>query len=126
VVICEDEGITQMQLRRILTQAGCVVVATAGDGQAGVDAVLRERPDLVLMDIKMPVMDGLEAAEKILAAYRVCIIMLTAYATPEYQQRASEIGVCGYIIKPITAQTLLPQLQQAYTRFKEAEEGQRE
>jgi two-component system, response regulator PdtaR len=119
VVICEDEGITQMQLKRILTQAGLVVVATAGDGQSGVDAVLRERPDLVLMDIKMPVMDGLEAAEQILATYRVCIIMLTAYATEEYQQRATEIGSCGYVIKPITAQTLLPEMQQAYTRFSD-------
>jgi two-component system, response regulator PdtaR len=122
VVICEDEGITQMQLKRILTQAGLIVVATAADGQAGEEAVLRERPDLVLMDIKMPVMDGLEAAEQILAAYRVCIVMLTAYATGDYQQQAAEIGSCGYIVKPITAQTLLPQLQQAYAQFTDVQD----
>lgn len=69
VVICEDEGITQLQLKRILTLAGLKVVGVAGDGQAGVETVLRERPDLVLMDIKMPVMDGLEAARQIMAAY---------------------------------------------------------
>jgi response regulator NasT len=118
VAICEDEGITQMQLRRILTRAGARVVVIAGDGKAGVDAVLRERPDLVLMDIKMPVMDGLEAARQIIAAYSVCIVMLTAYATDEYQQEAEALGACGYVVKPITAQTLLPQLAEALARFE--------
>jgi two-component system, response regulator PdtaR len=122
VVICEDEGITQMQLQRILTQAGLIIIATAGDGQAGVEAVLREQPDLVLMDIKMPVMDGLEAAEQILAVYRVCIVMLTAYAIQEYQQQAAEIGSSGYVVKPITAQTLLPQLRQAYAQFTDVQD----
>ena len=117
MVICEDEGITQLQLKRILIHAGLSVVAIAGDGQAGIEAVLREQPDLVLMDIKMPVMGGLEAARQIMEASPVCIVMLTAYATEEYQQEAAEIGTCGYIIKPITAQTLLPQLQEAYARF---------
>jgi len=112
----------QMQLRRILTQAGLRVVAIAGDGQTGVEAVLRERPDLVLMDIKMPVMDGLEAARQILAAYRVCIVMLTAYATEEYRQQAAELGACGYIVKPITAQTLLPQLQRALVQYTHPKE----
>jgi AmiR/NasT family two-component response regulator len=121
VVICEDEGITQIQLKRILAQAGLIVVGTAGDGHAGVEAALRERPDLVLMDIRMPGMNGLEAARRIMAAYRVCIVMLTAYATEEYQQQAAEIGSCGYVVKPITAQTLLPQLQKAYARFTEGD-----
>ena len=80
-MICEDEGITQMQLKRILSQAGLIVAAVAGDGRAGVEAVLREQPDLVLMDIKMPVMEGLEAARQIRADYPVCLVMLTAYAT---------------------------------------------
>lgn len=111
-----------MQLRRILTHAGLKVVGVAGDGQAGVEAVVREQPDLVLMDIKMPVMDGLEATRQILAAYRVCIVMLTAYATEEYQRQAAEFGSCGYIVKPVTAQTLLPQLLEAYTRFTGGQE----
>ncbi|HLK60238.1 MAG TPA: response regulator [Chthonomonadaceae bacterium] len=123
VVICEDEGILQVQLKRILTHAGLIVVAIAGDGQAGVEAVLRERPDLVLMDIKMPVMDGLEAARHIIAVYKACIVMLTAYATEEYRQEAAELGTCGYILKPITAQTLMPQLQQAFARFTDAKDG---
>ncbi|HLJ54026.1 MAG TPA: response regulator [Chthonomonadaceae bacterium] len=119
MAICEDEGITQMQLRRILTRAGARVVGIAGDGQSGLETVLRERPDVVLMDIKMPVMDGLEAARQIMAAYPVCIVMLTAYATEEYQREAEALGASGYIVKPITAQTLLPQVQEALERFAE-------
>lgn len=107
----------QMQLKRILTQAGLVVVAIAGDGQTGVEAVLREQPDLVLMDVNMPVMDGLEAARQIMGVYRVCIVFLTAYATEEYQEEATGLGACGYILKPITAHALLPQLKQACARF---------
>ncbi len=118
VVICEDEGITQLQLKRILTHAGLQVVSMAGDGKTGVEAVLREQPDLVLMDIRMPGMDGLEAARQILAAYRVCIVMLTAFATEEYRQQAAEIGSCGYIVKPVTSQTLLQQLEEAFARFQ--------
>src|SRR5581483_6962366 len=88
VVIVEDEGITVMQLRRMLVRAGMLVVGTAGNGKEGIETVLRERPDIVLMDIKMPVMDGLEAARRILETYPVCILMLTAYSTAEYQHRA--------------------------------------
>jgi len=106
-----------MQLKRILTQAGLVVVGIAGDGQAGVEAVLRERPDLVLMDINMPVMNGLEAARQIMGGYRVCMVFLTAYATEEYREEAAAVGASGYILKPITAQALLPQLKQACVRF---------
>lgn len=113
-----------MQLRRILTQAGLVVAAVVGDGQAGVEAVLRERPDLVLMDIRMPIMDGLEATRRILAEYRVCVVVLTAYAVEEYRQEAAELGACGYVLKPIMAQNLLPQLQEAYSRYSGVEEGE--
>lgn len=76
VVIVEDEGITQMLLRRMLKEAGLTVLTSAVNGEEGVRTVLRERPDLVLMDIRMPgSFDGLEAARRILAEYRVCIVM---------------------------------------------------
>ncbi len=117
MVIVEDEAITLLQLRRALTQAGLKVVGVAGNGQEGVAAVLRERPDLVVMDIKMPVMDGIEAARRILETYRVCIVMLTAFSTAEYQEQAREVGSSGYILKPITSATLLPQLEAAYQKF---------
>jgi two-component system, response regulator PdtaR len=118
VVIVEDEGITQMQLRRILKNAGLTVLASAVNGEEGVTTVLRERPDLVLMDIKMPgSIDGLEAARQILAEYHVCIVMLTAFSDAEYRQRAQELKTCGYVVKPITTESLLPQLEAAYQNF---------
>jgi len=111
-----------MQLKRILTQAGIKVVGSAGDGHAAVEVVLRERPDIILMDINMPGINGLEAVRLIREEHEACIVMLTAYATQEYQTRASELGVSGYIVKPITAQTLLPQLYEAYALFVDREQ----
>jgi response regulator NasT len=116
-VIVEDEGITLLQLRRTLTRAGLKVVGTAGNGQEAVTVVLRELPDLVVMDIKMPVMNGIDAARRILETYRVCIVMLTAFSTEDYQQQAQDAGTCGYILKPITSSTLVPQLEAAYQKF---------
>ncbi len=117
-VIIEDEGITQMQLRRVLKAAGVLVLGSAINGEEGVAAVLRERPDLVLMDIRMPgEVDGLEAARRILTEYTVCIVMLTAFSDDEYRRKAREINTCGYVIKPITAETLIPQLEEALTVF---------
>lgn len=117
MVIVEDEGITMMQLRRTLTQIGLKVVGAAGNGQEGVEIVLREHPDLVVMDIKMPVMNGIEAARRILETYPVCIVMLTAFSTEEFQQQAREMGACGYVLKPITSDTLIPQLETAYRKY---------
>ena len=107
-----------MQLNRSLAQAGIIVAAIADNGEDAIQTVLRERPDLVLMDIRMPALDGLQAAERILQTYPVCIVMLTAFSDEEYQQRARDIGTCGYIIKPISRETLLPQLAEAYRKFK--------
>ena len=118
VVIVEDEGVTQMQLRRMLKNAGLKVVASAINGEQAVEAVLRERPDLVLMDIRMPgPFDGLEAARRILAEYSVCIVMLTAFSDEEYLKRAEEIKVCGYILKPVTTESLIPKIEAALRNF---------
>lgn len=116
VVIVEDEGITQMQLRRVLTLAGLKVVGHALTGEEGVTVVLQERPDVVLMDITMPGnINGIEALRRIRTEYSVCIVMLTAYA--EFREEAEAAGSCGYIIKPIDSTTLIPQLAQAFTRW---------
>ncbi len=119
VVIVEDEGITQLQLRRLLRKNGLEVVGEAADGREAIEVVLSSRPDLVLMDIKMPVMNGLEASEHILSEYSVCIVMLTAFSDTEYQERAKEIGACGYVVKPITADILLSQVRVALRRFSQ-------
>lgn len=116
-VIVEDEGITQLQLAKILRSAGIQVVGAAGTGKEGVEIVLREHPDLVLMDIRMPIMDGIEAAERILEKERICIVMLTAFSDEEYRQRAATLRTCGYVLKPVTADILLPELKAAYWRF---------
>jgi AmiR/NasT family two-component response regulator len=117
-VVVEDEGITQMQLRRTLKGAGVIVVASATSGEEGVEVVLRERPDLVLMDIRMPgAIDGIEATRRILAEYRVCVVMLTAFSDAEYREAAADLRVCDYIVKPVTSDLLLPRLAAAMRRF---------
>jgi len=117
VVIVEDEGLTQLQLRKICLVVGMQVVGMATDGEQGVQKVLETLPDIVLMDIKMPVMDGLSAAERILKEYAVCVVMLTAYDLEEYKERAMTVGACGYVLKPVTAISLLPQIEAAYASF---------
>jgi AmiR/NasT family two-component response regulator len=120
VVVVEDEGITQMQLRRMLKNAGLTVLASAGNGEEGVETVLRERPDLVLMDICMPgPFDGLEAARRILAEYHVCLVMLTAFSDDNYRKRSAEIRTCGYVVKPITTESLIPLLEAAFRNFSQ-------
>lgn len=124
-VIVEDEGITQLQLKKMLLSHGIQVVGTASNGKEGVDFVLKERPDFVLMDIRMPVMNGLEAIERILAEYSVCIVMLTAYSGEDYRQRAQALGASGYVLKPVIAETLLPQLKAAYYHYNHPDLGER-
>lgn len=117
-LICEDEGVIQIQITRALKLAGMEVVGGATNGKEGVEQALLEKPDLVLMDLNMPVIDGMEAARRILAdCPTTCVVMLTAYGDSDFRKRAREIGACGYIVKPITADTLLPQLEEAYTNY---------
>ena len=119
VVIVEDEAITQIQLRKICLTAGMQVVGLAADGESGVRIALETHPDIVLMDIKMPVLDGLTAAERILRELSVCVVMLTAYDLEDYQQRAKAIGTCGYVLKPFTGAVLVPKLQAAYRVYQQ-------
>ena len=107
-----------MQLHRIFTLMQVEVVGAAMSAPEGVEAVLREKPDLVLMDIRMPgEYDGLEAARRILEVQSVCIVILTAFSEQSYKDQAQQIGVCGYIVKPIDQETLIPQLEAALTAF---------
>ena len=117
VVIVEDEGLTLLQLRRVLVGAGMTIVGTAINGAEGIEVVLRERPDLVMMDVRMPVLDGIQAAQKILDVYEVCIVMVTAFSDESYRRESDKIGACGYVIKPISGDTLLPELQALMAQF---------
>jgi AmiR/NasT family two-component response regulator len=113
----EDEGITQMQLSRILKGAGMEHVGLAMTGPQGVALALESRPDIILMDINMPgEYNGLEAARRILQTYRACIVILTAYS--DCADQAAEIGVHGYVVKPLERTTLLQHLREAYTKFE--------
>ena len=119
VVICEDQGLTVMQITRALTRAGLVVVGDAKNGVEGVELVLREKPDIVLMDIVMPGCNGLEATKQIMAQFPTCIVMLTANTDEENMEVAALNGAAGYISKPISSDMLLPALQQALQMFYE-------
>jgi CheY-like chemotaxis protein len=118
VLICEDEGISQMQLRRALLRAGMVVTGTAPNGQVAVALALQDRPDLILMDIRMPVMDGIEASKRIMGEFKTCIVMLTAFSDEEYEQKAREAGARGYIVKPVTGESLVPQLEKVWEDYR--------
>ncbi len=114
IVTVEDEGITQLQLRRLLTKAGLKVVGQASNGMEGVEIVLREQPDIVLMDITMPVMNGLEATRTILEQLSTCIIMLTAYTHEDYREQARLNGAHGFLTKPVSGETLIKALEGIY------------
>jgi response regulator NasT len=115
-VVVEDEGLTVWQLRRLLTRVGITIVGEAADGAAGVALVLRERPDLVLMDIRMPVLDGLSATRQLLSQLPVCVVMVSAYT--EYRDEARAAGASGYLSKPF-GPDLVAQLDAAYRRFQQ-------
>ncbi|MCW3099280.1 MAG: two-component response regulator [Chthonomonadaceae bacterium] len=118
IVTVEDEGITQLQLKKALTAAGLIVVGQASNGEEGVELILRERPDLVTMDINMPIMDGLEATRQITEQDGPCVVILTSYNDAEHRHRAEEAHACGYALKPITSEALLSALEQGYARRK--------
>ncbi len=118
VVIVEDEGITQLHLRKILTRAGLIVAGYALNGRDGVATVLREQPDLVLMDINMPgEINGLEAARQIISVFSTCVVMITAYS--DHKEEAQQLGASGYAIKPVESMTLFAELERAMKRFQQ-------
>ena len=128
VILCEDEGVVLMHLRRILTRAGLVIVGQTNRGAEAMALVARERPDIVLMDIELADMDGLKATQHILevAADPLCIVILTAYTDAEHIQQAWNAGACAYITKPIEPNAFLRHLEQAYETFQQDPEEKRE
>jgi two-component system, response regulator PdtaR len=107
VLIAEDETLIRLDLRRLLEAAGLEVCAEARNGREAVSLAAAHRPDLVLMDVKMPELDGVEAARQILAERAVPIVMLTAYGYGELISRALDVGVVGYVVKPFTERELI-------------------
>lgn len=119
VIIADDESLIRMDLREMLTNLGYLVVGEVGDGQSAVNLAKELRPDILIMDIKMPDMDGIEAA-KILTEERVApVLLLSAYSQQELVQRAQKAGVAGYLVKPFRESDLAPAIEVALARFSE-------
>jgi two-component system, response regulator PdtaR len=122
ILVAEDETIIRLDLRALLEHAGFEVCAEARDGEEAVALARSERPDLALLDVKMPKLDGIEAARRILEERPIPIVMLTAYGQAELVERAAEAGVFGYLVKPFREQDLLPAIRTARARHEELTE----
>ena len=119
VLVAEDETIIRLDLKELLERAGFDVCAEARDGVEAVELARTAQPDLAIMDVKMPRLDGIEAARRILDERAIPIVMLTAYGQQELVARAVEVGVFGYLVKPFREQDLLPAIQTARARHEE-------
>ena len=119
VIIADDESIIRMDLREMLTNLGYLVVGEVGDGQSAVNLARELKPDIVIMDIKMPDMDGIEAATILTQEKIAPVLLLTAFSQKELVDRATEAGVAGYIVKPFRESDLGPSIEVALARFVE-------
>lgn len=119
ILVAEDEAIIRLDLSEMLRDEGYEVVAAVGDGKQAVERARELRPDLIVMDVKMPALDGITAAEQIAADSIAPIVMLTAFSDKELVERASEAGVMAYVLKPFTAADLRPAITVARSRFAE-------
>jgi CheY-like chemotaxis protein len=117
IIVIDDEGAINLSLRQDCEQARMIVVGLAYNGKVGVEVALEQHPDIVLADIQMPVMDGLEAARSLLAQLPVCVVLLTSYADSTSSAKIAQLGVHGCVVKPVIPEDLIPALQDAYERF---------
>lgn len=118
VVVAEDEGLIRMDIVASLEEAGLVVVGQAADGEEAIALATEHEPDLVVMDVKMPKLDGISAAEKI-AALKIPVVLLTAFSDSELVSRAAQAGAMAYVTKPFNPNDLLPAIQIAISRHEE-------
>ena len=119
VVIAEDEAIIRLDLKEILTSAGYDVVGESGRGDEAVELVAQHRPDLAILDIKMPGMDGLRAAREITSQYQVAVMLLTAFSQRDLIEEARDAGVAAYLVKPFQARELLPAVAGVLSRARQ-------
>ncbi|WP_257423376.1 ANTAR domain-containing response regulator [Nocardioides carbamazepini] len=119
VVIAEDETLIRMDLAEMLAEEGYDVVGQAGDGQKAIELAEELRPDLVILDVKMPVLDGIAAAEAIAGQRIAPVVMLTAFSQRDLVERAREAGAMSYLVKPFSQSDLVPAIEMAVSRFAE-------
>ena len=121
VIIADDESLIRMDLREMLLNLGYLVVGEVGDGRSAVNLARELKPDVVIMDIKMPDMDGIDAAQILTEEHIAPVILLTAYSQKDLVERAKEAGVVGYMVKPFRESDLTPAIEVALARFSEFE-----
>src|ERR671937_517732 len=126
ILVAEDEVISRMDLREMLENMGYAVVGEAGDGIAAVNMARALKPDLVLMDIKMPELDGITAASTLSEERVTPVLLLTAYSDREFVDRAVDAGVMGYLVKPFAEAQLKPAIEVALERWKEVRQIQQD
>jgi response regulator NasT len=119
VLIAEDEALIRLDLAEMLVEEGYEVVGEAGDGETALRLAEQLRPDLVILDIKMPIMDGLAAAEKIAEAHLAPVVVLTAFSQRDLVERARAVGAMAYLVKPFQKSDLVPAIEIALSRFAE-------
>lgn len=119
VVIAEDESLIRMDLAEMLAEEGYEVVGQARNGQQAIDQAESLHPDLVILDVKMPVLDGIAAAERIAEQRIAPVVMLTAFSQRDLVERARDAGAMSYLVKPFTQQDLVPAIEMALSRFAE-------
>lgn len=113
VVIAEDEALIRLDLKEMLEEEGYSVVGEAGDGQTAVELAREHRPDLVILDVKMPVLDGISAAEKIAEESIAPVLMLTAFSQRDLVERARDAGAMAYLVKPFSKSDVVPAIEMA-------------
>jgi AmiR/NasT family two-component response regulator len=126
IVIAEDEKLIRLDLKEMLEEEGYSVVAEVGDGESAVKSVTELRPDLAILDIKMPLLDGISAAERINAERLAPVVILTAFAQREHVERARDAGVMAFLVKPFTKADLVPAVEMAVSRFETRSDLSRE
>lgn len=126
IVIADNESIIRMDLKEILEEAGHTVVGEATDGRKAIELVRKYRPELVIMDIKMPEMDGITAAKIISNEKLAPVLLLTAFSQKEIVEKAKDSGVLAYLVKPVKEANLFPAIEIAISRFQEFTELERE
>lgn len=119
IVIADDESLIRMDLREMLTNLGYLVVGEGGDGASAVNLARELRPDIVIMDIKMPDMNGIEAAQILTSEKIAPVLLLSAYSQQELVQQATDAGVAGYLVKPFQESDLTPAIEVALARYSE-------